>query len=372
MHQERQGNRLVGQSRQTEENGRMSEAARGPLALLFLMIATVFLALHFVHLRADFPNHSPWVDWAKYTDEGWYGDAAIRHYLRGTWRLPGDFNPAAALPVWPFLEALVFRFTGVGIVAARALTVCVFACVLTLAFFIVRLNGGGKEPQQQSRTLFGAVAVLLMAVSPFLFVFTRMAILEPLLVLLMSSCLLAAYAVRSSRSPLVLAAFLGLLIAQEALHGLGHLKARLGLTNGLSTAGPEDSTSQDWLLSRSCMAGRQTAAELAAPLKLFAGSVMQAAGQHSCMADGQAAEGLAVLLLFVVGFGCRLGQAAATPCQPPTAVTPAVDRSCTWCDGPAIWPGNTRGGVRGNSLQSHSSRPPPAAEWRSAWRLGGR
>ena len=86
-----------------------------------LLFAAVLFALHYVHLRADFPNHSPWMDWAKYTDEGWYGDAAIRYYLRGGWRVPGDFNPGAALPVWPLLEALVFRFTGVGVIAARAL-----------------------------------------------------------------------------------------------------------------------------------------------------------------------------------------------------------------------------------------------------------
>ena len=31
-----------------------------------------FALLHAWHLRADFPNGSPWtMDWAKYTDEGW-------------------------------------------------------------------------------------------------------------------------------------------------------------------------------------------------------------------------------------------------------------------------------------------------------------
>ena len=77
-----------------------------------LPIAAAFFALHFVHLRADFPNHSPWMDWAKYTDEGWYGDAAIRHYQLGHWYVPGDFNPAVALPVWPALEMALFRVTG--------------------------------------------------------------------------------------------------------------------------------------------------------------------------------------------------------------------------------------------------------------------
>src|SRR5579863_6158962 len=100
------------------------------LHLLLLAAAALLLGLHFVHLRADFPNFSPWDDWSKYTDEGWYGDAAIRHFQLGQWYVPGDFNPAVALPVWPFLEALVFGAAGVSLVAARALTVAVFAGIL--------------------------------------------------------------------------------------------------------------------------------------------------------------------------------------------------------------------------------------------------
>src|SRR5271163_4509744 len=105
---------------------------------VLLLIASIFLILHAFHLNADFPNHSPWMDWAKYTDEGWYGDAAIRHFQRGHWHVPGDFNPAAALPVWPLVEAALFRFTGVNLVAARALTVGIFACILIVSYFLLR------------------------------------------------------------------------------------------------------------------------------------------------------------------------------------------------------------------------------------------
>src|ERR1700722_17080450 len=103
-----------------------------------LLVAALFLALHAVHLNADFPNHSPWMDWAKYTDEGWYGDGAIRYFQRGQWYVPGDFNPAAALPVWPLLEAALFRFTGVNLAAARALTVAIFACILLTSYFLLQ------------------------------------------------------------------------------------------------------------------------------------------------------------------------------------------------------------------------------------------
>lgn len=145
---------------------------------LMLILAAVFFALHFVHLRADFPNNSQWKDWAKYTDEGWYGDAAIRHYELGHWNVEGDFNPAAALPVWPALELLVFKFTGVSLVAARVLSVSMFGLALVALFRLLTMWSG------VGRRLAPALSVMLLAVSAFCFVFTRLAILEPLLLLL--------------------------------------------------------------------------------------------------------------------------------------------------------------------------------------------
>jgi hypothetical protein len=157
-----------------------------------LLAATLFLVLHAIHLNADFPNHSPWMDWAKYTDEGWYGDGAIRHFQRGHWYVPGDFNPAAALPIWPLLEAALFRFTGVSLTAARALTVAIFGLILAASYLLVRrwqLLSSGKKTET---SLAPAIGVLLLAVSPFCYVFTRMAILEPLLILFTLLALLAA------------------------------------------------------------------------------------------------------------------------------------------------------------------------------------
>ena len=120
-----------------------------------------FAALHALHLRADFPNHSPWMhDWAKYTDEGWYGNAAIRAHLFGNWYLPGDFNPAVAVPVWPFLEWVLFFFTGVTIEAARGLAVAFFFANLLLSYLLLRsaraaLDGaaGGDAAGDQSLSL---------------------------------------------------------------------------------------------------------------------------------------------------------------------------------------------------------------------------
>jgi hypothetical protein len=162
------------------------------VALLF--VSAIFLMLHAVHLRADFPNHSPWMDWAKYTDEGWYGDGAIRHFQRGHWNVPGDFNPAAALPVWPLLEAALFRFTGVSLTAARALTVGIFGLILAASYLLLR-RWQSLSGKNSSITLVPAIAVLLLAVSPFCYAFTRMAILEPLLILFtLLAALAASYA----------------------------------------------------------------------------------------------------------------------------------------------------------------------------------
>ena len=166
--------------------------------VILLLAATIFLAFHALHLNADFPNHSPWMDWSKYTDEGWYGDGAIRHFQRGYWYVAGDFNPAAALPVWPLLEAALFRFTGVNLTAARALTVGIFAFILLASYLLLRRSRAlytppGISPAEPTApSLAPAISVLLLAVSPFCYVFTRMAILEPMLILLTLLALLAA------------------------------------------------------------------------------------------------------------------------------------------------------------------------------------
>lgn len=154
-----------------------------------LAAAAVLFALHFLHLNADFPNNSPWMDWAKYTDEGWYGDAAIRHYLTGHWYWKGDFNPAVALPVWPAIEWIVFRFTGVSAEAARALTLCVFALTL---FTFYRLINRHTRAQTHDSALTAPIAICFLCASPYFYVFERMAILEPLLIALTALALLAA------------------------------------------------------------------------------------------------------------------------------------------------------------------------------------
>ncbi len=140
---------------------------------VWILLICGFALFHAIHLSADFPNNSPWsFDFAKYTDEGWWGNAAIRAHLYGNWYMPGDFNPAAATPVWPFLEWILFFLTGVTVEAARALAVGIFFTNLVLSYLLLRVH---------APRWVALLAVTLLVTSPFLYCFSRLAILEPAL-----------------------------------------------------------------------------------------------------------------------------------------------------------------------------------------------
>jgi hypothetical protein len=169
----------------------------------WLVLIGGFALLHALNLRADFPNHSPWMfDWAKYTDEGWYGNAAIRAHLFGHWYIPGDFNPAPAVPVWPFLEWILFFFTGVTIEAARGLAIAFFFANLLLSYLLLRSRG----PRWM-----GLLGVTLLVTSPFLYCFSRLAILEPMLTALTLGALNLAVRLPRLRRPVLASICIGLL-----------------------------------------------------------------------------------------------------------------------------------------------------------------
>jgi 4-amino-4-deoxy-L-arabinose transferase-like glycosyltransferase len=147
-----------------------SAAVERRLHNVLLLLALLLCLLRFAYLRADFPNHSPWmIDQAKFTDEGWWANAAVRHFLIGHWQVAGDYNPAAAVPVWPVLLTMVFHFTGVSFVAARAVNVFFSISTVVLVYLLVR--------RYASETA-AAVAALLLAASPFAFAFSRLATLD--------------------------------------------------------------------------------------------------------------------------------------------------------------------------------------------------
>ena len=170
---------------------------------VWLLLIAGFALLHALHLTADFPNHTPWFsDWAKYTDEGWYGNAAIRAHLTGHWYVPGDFNPAPAVPVWPLLEWVLFFFTGVTVQAARGLAVGFFFANLALSYLLLRTRG----PRWMA-----LLGLTLVVTSPFLYCFSRLAILEPMLIALTLGALNLAVRLPRMRRPLLASVSIGLL-----------------------------------------------------------------------------------------------------------------------------------------------------------------
>ena len=185
------------------EKQQLTIASKRWLYAAWLVLICGFAALHGLHLSADFPNHSPWFnDWAKYTDEGWYGNAAMRAHLFGHWYLPGDFNPAPAVPIWPFFEWLLFFFTGVTIEAARGMAVAFFFANLALTFWLLRARG----PRWVAM-----LALTLLVTSPFLYCFSRLAILEPMLTAFTLAALNLAVRLPRLRRPVWASLVIGLL-----------------------------------------------------------------------------------------------------------------------------------------------------------------
>ena len=174
-------------------------------AFAWLAAIALLAALHALHLRADFPNGSPWhSDWAKYTDEGWWANAAVRARLFGHWYQQGDFNPAVALPAWPALAWLAFTVAGVSLQTARGLAVLLFVVNLVLTYLLVR----ARAPRWA-----GLLAVTLVAANPFLYCFSRLAILEPLLITFTLAALNLSVRIARFRRPAWAAATVGLLFA---------------------------------------------------------------------------------------------------------------------------------------------------------------
>jgi len=184
-------------------NRPLNTSSKRLMYAVWLLLIGGFALLHALHLRADFPNHTVWFsDWAKYTDEGWYGNAALRAHLFGSWYTPGDFNPAPAVPVWPFLEWVLFFLTGVSIQAARGLAVFFFFCNLLLSYLLLRVRG--------SRWM-ALLALTLIVTSPFLYAFSRLAILEPMLTAFTLAALNLAVRLPRLRRPVVASIGIGLI-----------------------------------------------------------------------------------------------------------------------------------------------------------------
>lgn len=171
--------------------------------VIFAVFVAALLLVRFWHLDADFPNHSFWsFEGGKYSDEGWYLNAAMNSVLMGHWYLPGDFAPAVVVPAWPLLMAGVFHITGVSVVAARA-TEAVFSIIaLFLGYTLFR---------RYSSTLPSACFVLIVAGSACAYAYSRLALLERPIEALMFICLWLSCTIRTNSR--LRPALLGLSIA---------------------------------------------------------------------------------------------------------------------------------------------------------------
>jgi hypothetical protein len=203
-------------------SGRAEELRRWGYAVWVVAILG-FAALHAWHLRADFPNGTQWtMDWAKYTDEGWYGNAAVRAHLFGNWYLAGDFNPAVIVPVWPFLEWVVYFFTGVSVQAARGLAVVCFFASLALCYLLLRSRGPRFRPTDEDLSAGTPVWIALLGVtlavtSPYVYGFSRLAILEPLQTTLLLAILNVAVRLPRMKRPVLVSVGIGLLYSVMVL-----------------------------------------------------------------------------------------------------------------------------------------------------------
>ena len=161
---------------------------------LFWVAVVLLCALRSWHLTADFPNHSPWmIDQAKFTDEGWWASAAVNHHLTGHWTIPGDYNPGVAVPVWPLLVALLFHWTGISLVAVRALNVLISLATIGVVFLLVcrLVDASSKRPAM--------LATLLVASSPFAFVFSRLGTLDTFVIFQFCLMMLVASFIEKNR-----------------------------------------------------------------------------------------------------------------------------------------------------------------------------
>ncbi|HKO52896.1 MAG TPA: glycosyltransferase family 39 protein, partial [Polyangiaceae bacterium] len=157
----------------SEASGGLKSARSALQRWLFraMLAATAILtALRFCHLDADFPLGINWSG-DVYTDEGWYANSAVRHYLFGYWYLQGDFNPMVVMPVAQLMDRMALSLFGLGVGSVRILVALASLVVITLTGLIVRRSFGDRA---------GALTALIIAASYPTFAFSRLGIVEPI------------------------------------------------------------------------------------------------------------------------------------------------------------------------------------------------
>lgn len=152
------------------------------ISLFLIILALLFAVIRFVRLEADFP---PGIETGTvlYSDEGWYCNGAINQLLYGKWYREGDFNPAVNLPINHIIQGAVFAVFGMSLATARGMVVFSFFIMLITTFLFVR-------KLSDSRT--AAFTVFILSVNFITFAYSRLAILEIVMMTFLSFSLLTA------------------------------------------------------------------------------------------------------------------------------------------------------------------------------------
>ena len=197
---------------------------------LFLATA-VLVGLRFFHLDADFPmgiNRSGDL----FNDEGWYANAAVRHFVYGKWYLEGDFNPIVSMPLGQFAHRLAFELFGLGFSSARMSGALAFVAVIVLVALLVRRHSG---------TWAGLLTALIIASYYPGFAFSRLAIMESLGMGLVAASLFVADRGRGPKAmPCLIAAALFLVAAALAKSTMIFAVPLLAYIAWLSAESPRD------------------------------------------------------------------------------------------------------------------------------------
>jgi 4-amino-4-deoxy-L-arabinose transferase-like glycosyltransferase len=174
--------------------------------VLFFALLVVINGLRFVHLDADFPPGIT-TSRALYTDEGLYSFNAIRESAGRSWYVPGELNTSINLPVGSLLQVGAFRVSGHSLIVARRL-VAVSTIVLIAVTFGLTL----RYTHRVSAMLVAAA----LSSDFLLFSYSRLAILDVVMTMVVAVALLTASSIRPKYFVLT-AVLAGLLIGIAVL-----------------------------------------------------------------------------------------------------------------------------------------------------------
>jgi 4-amino-4-deoxy-L-arabinose transferase-like glycosyltransferase len=160
-----------------------------PSVLWLAVILGGLAGLRLLYLTADFPSGLDTYGMT-YTDEGWWARNAIALLRDGHWYIDDGYNTVFNLPVLPMLQALWFKVFGISLGAARSLSVLCTLIIGALIYAIARC---------EIKSGLAWIAPFMVLSSYPIFVYSRLALLEmPMLMLILISLWLAISARHSA------------------------------------------------------------------------------------------------------------------------------------------------------------------------------